>query len=146
MAEALQGVRRVFLDTAPVIYYVERNQAYTARVDQVFDRLDAGTLLGSTSPVTLAECLIAPVRLGALQVQRNFRDLIVGGPGVIFVALDSATAQRAAELRARYNLTLTDAFQIAAALAGDCDAFLTNDADLKRVQEIRILVVGELEE
>ena len=125
---------------------MERNPAYTSRVDQVFDRLDAGTLLAATSPVTLAECLVAPFRLGAVQLQQDFRDLIVNGPGVVFVALDGASAQRAAELRARCNLTLTDAFQIAAALAAGCDAFLTNDADMKRVQEITILVLGELEE
>ena len=72
ITEALQGVRRVFLDTAPVIYYVERNAAYTTRVDQVFDRLDAGTLMGSTSPVTLAECLVAPMRQGQCRSNRIF--------------------------------------------------------------------------
>jgi hypothetical protein len=38
----------------------------------------------------------------------------------------------------------TDAFPIAAALAAGCDAFLTNDAALKRVSELRVLVLEEL--
>jgi hypothetical protein len=36
--QALQNVRRIFIDTAPVIYYVERNPAYISRVDMVFER------------------------------------------------------------------------------------------------------------
>ncbi len=56
--EALQDVHRLFLDTAPVIYYVERHPAYFNRVSPIFDRIDSGLLTAVTSPVTLAECLV----------------------------------------------------------------------------------------
>jgi predicted nucleic acid-binding protein len=65
------------------------------------------------------------------------------GIGRLF--LDTALLLRAAELRARYNLTLTDAFQVACALDADCEAFLTNDFGLKRVTEIQIIVLDALE-
>jgi predicted nucleic acid-binding protein len=52
---------------------------------------------------------------------------------------------RAAELRARYNLTLTDAFQVACALDAGCEAFLTNDFGLKRVTEIQVIVLDALD-
>jgi predicted nucleic acid-binding protein len=55
ISDALQDVQRIFLDTAPVIYYVEQNPRYSAMVEEVFRRLDAGTIIGVTSPVTLAE-------------------------------------------------------------------------------------------
>jgi len=42
-------------------------------------------------------------------------------------------------------LGYTDAFQIAVALAAGCDAFLTSDNTLKRVSELTILVLDELE-
>lgn len=145
LAAALQGVTRLFLDTAPVIYYVERNPTYTALVDDIFDRVDAGTLQAVTSPVTLAECLILPIRHGLPQVQQDFADLIVSGANVTFLTLDAATAQRAADLRVRYNLLLLDAYQAATALAGACHAFLTNDRALLRVQELPILVLDDLE-
>jgi hypothetical protein len=32
ITERLQGVARLFLDTAPVVYYVEKNPHYIARV------------------------------------------------------------------------------------------------------------------
>jgi predicted nucleic acid-binding protein len=40
---------------------------------------------------------------------------------------------------------LTDALQIAVALEAGCEAFLTNDRTLKRVTELRVLVLDELE-
>ena len=142
---ALQGVARLFLDTAPVIYYVERNPSYTALVDDIFDRIDAGSLAAVTSPITLAECLVMPIRQGLAQVQQDFADVIVSGANVFFVTLDEAIARQAADLRARYQLALADAFQLAAALAGGSGAFLTNDHYLKRVRELPVLVLDELE-
>jgi len=145
LADALQPVSLRFLDTAPVIYYVERNPKYVPVVDEVFERMDRGTLPVVTSPITLLECLVVPCRLGQITVQLAFRDLLVHGPGVSFVRVDETVAQRAAELRAKYNLALADACQVATALVAGCNALLTNDVALKRVTELMILVLDELE-
>lgn len=144
-AEALQGITHLFLDTAPVIYYVEEHPLFLATVTPIFDRIDSGLLIAVTSPVTLAECLVAPYRLSLIKLQQDFFDLIVHGRYTTFMPLDHEIARQAAELRARYNVTLPDALQIAAALSAGCEAFLTNDGNLDRVKELRVLVVGELE-
>ncbi len=145
VADALKGVARLFLDSAPVIYFVERNPAYAALVDEFFDRIDAGSLSAVTSPVTLAECLVVPVRSGLTQIQQDFTDLIVAGRNVTFVRLDDGIARHAAELRVRYKLLLPDAFQVAVSLGAGCDALLTNDIKLKQIREIPILVLTDLE-
>lgn len=145
IADTLQNVTRLFLDTAPVIYYVEKNPYYLTSVKIVFDRIDDGLLTAVTSPVTLAECLVAPYRLGLTQLREDFNDVIVHGNNTLFVLIDQDTGRQAAELRVRYNLLLSDALQIAAALIADCDTFLTNDSMLKRVTELRVLVMDELE-
>ena len=145
VAQALQGVANIFLDTAPIIYYVERHPQFAPVVDEVFDRLDAGALSAVTSPITLAECLVLPCRLGQTQVRQSFTQRIVDGQGVSFVPIGAEIAERAAELRAKYNLTLTDACQVATAIVAGCDAVLTNDADWKRLQGIAVLVCGELQ-
>jgi len=97
-----------------------------------------------TSAVTLAECLVHPYRHHDLALAQKFRDVITGSVNTRYVGVD-AVAEQAAELRARYNLTLTDAFQIAAAQAANCDALLTNDGALKRVSGLTVLVLDELE-
>jgi hypothetical protein len=53
--EALAGVQTIFLDTAPVIYYVENHSLFADGVQGIIDKLD-GDLQGVISPVTLAEC------------------------------------------------------------------------------------------
>ncbi len=144
IADALAGVKQLFLDTAPVIYHVEGNAVYQPMTDLVFQQIQSGMPRAVTSPVTLAECLVHPYRHGDAPLAQKFRNVITAGVHTRYVGVD-AVAESAAELRARYNLTLADAFQIAAALAAGCDAFLTNDGALKRVAELTILVLEELE-
>jgi len=63
----------------------------------------------------------------------------------MFQPIDIAVGQQAAVLRANYNLTLTDALQVATALAASCNVFLTNDRTLQRVTELQIIVLNDLE-
>ena len=53
-------------------------------------------------------------------------------------------AEEAARLRATYNLKTPDALMIATALSVGCQAFLTNDEALRRVGEVRVLILKEL--
>jgi len=139
----LQGIHRLFLDTAPVIYFVEDNPAYRSRVQPVFDSLDAGDLAVVTSPVTLLECLVHPYRFQKWEVITQFRELIVNGDNVMVVLTDQFIAEKASQLRAQHNLTLPDAVQAATALSVSCDAFLTNDPILKRVAELNVFVLDD---
>jgi predicted nucleic acid-binding protein len=145
ISERLQSVARLFLDTAPIVYYVEKNPRYLVKVQEIFRQIDVGTLTAVTSPVTLAECLVSPIRLGLTTLRQDFLDLIHGGSNTVFVPFGADTARLAAELRVRYNLSLPDAFQVAAAMEGGCDAFLTNDMMLKRVTELNVIVLEEVE-
>lgn len=79
-----------------------------------------------------------------MALAQKFRNVITAGVNTRYVGVD-AVAERAAEIRAHYNLKLADSFQIAAAIAAGCDAFLTNDAALKRLSGITILTLDELE-
>ncbi len=145
IAEHLQGVRKLFLDTAPVIYFVERNPQYLPYVRVVFEHVRDSLLTAVTSPVTLAECLVRPYRLGQTELQQEFIDLMTGIEGIEFVEIDQTLALQAAQFRARYNLQLPDAFQIAVALAAECEAFLTNDVIFRRVTELQVLVLNDFD-
>jgi predicted nucleic acid-binding protein len=148
--DPLAGVDRLFLDTAPIIYYVERHPKYGPIVDPIFARIDAAASdpdegpVAVTSAITLAECLVLPIRANQPRLQQAFTHLLVSGPGIKFIAVDDMIARDAAKLRATYNLSLTDAIQVAAAFYAGCDAFLTNDRDLKRVTGMKILLVDDL--
>ena len=86
-----------------------------------------------------------PYRREQVELRQTFADQIVSGENTEFVPINQTIATQAAELRSRYNLSLLDALQVACALAGNCDALLTNDLALKRVTELLIFVLDELE-
>jgi hypothetical protein len=52
---ALTGIRRSFLDTAPVIYHVEGTAVYQPLTDIIFKEISVGTFEAVTSSVTLTE-------------------------------------------------------------------------------------------
>ena len=141
---ALKDVVRLYLDTAPVIYLVERNPQFFNRVCNVFQQVDEGLLTVVASPITLAECSVGAYRMEQPETASNFVECLTQ-EGTDFVQITAAIGDRAAQLRVKYNLKLTDAFQIATALEAGCEAFLTNDTQLKRVTELRVLVISELE-
>jgi len=144
VTQALSNINRLFLDTAPVIYYVEKNPQYLPQTDAIFNLLDQGAFTAVTSPITLAECLVYPYRQGNVRVQQDFTELIVHGYSTLCIGIDEKVGVKAAQLRASYNLVLPDALQIACALAAGCDAFLSNDIALKRVSEMPVLILDEL--
>jgi predicted nucleic acid-binding protein len=84
------------------------------------------------------------MRLGDRDVVEAFLELLGGEHSTFLVPLQRETAKLAAEIRSRHNVTLLDAFQVASALEGSCEALLTNGKALKRITELRILLVEEL--
>lgn len=141
--DALSGVKLMFLDTAPVIYEVERNPNFIDIVDPIFDRLDAD-ITAVISPITLSECLVGPKKLGLSDLEDTYLRLLTR-EDVIFVDSTLSIAQTAARIRSQYQFQLADSFQIATALETQCDAFLTNDNQLKQMDGLKILVISELE-
>lgn len=145
IADVLGGIRRLFLDTSPVIYYVEEHPRYIDVVAAVFDAIDDGSLVGVTSPITLAESLVVPYRVGLTALELRYINCIVYAHNTDFVPIDERVASHAAALRARYGLRLPDALQAAAAQQARCDALLTNDPIFRRIAELSVLVIDELE-
>jgi predicted nucleic acid-binding protein len=145
LADALQRVTRLGLDSAPVIYFVEMNPRYQDLLSEVFRQIAAGQFLGITSVVTLGEVMVVPLREGRADVARRYRRLLLTSPGVRTLSIDPTTAERAADLRARYGFRLPDALQVAVAIEERCEAFLTNDRRLARITELRVLVLDDLE-
>lgn len=143
--DALKNVSLVAFDTAPVIYFVEANPSYDALVTEVFQRVDDAKFAGVTSVITLCEVLVHPIRNQNSRLERRYYDILQNSPNFFIENINSSIAGIAAKLRANHNLRTPDALQIATALYNSCDAFLCNDKDLKRVSELKILILDELE-
>ena len=144
--EALQGVKSIFLDTAPVVYYVENHPLFADGVEGVIKKLDSKELQGIISPVTLAECLVYPLKSQDKKLQQEFVDFLLRRQSIKMIEIDTEIGLLSARLRAKYNLKLLDALQVATAIRSGCEALLTNDDQFRRVSELRVLMVEDFVE
>jgi predicted nucleic acid-binding protein len=142
---ALIGVTRLGFDTAPFIYFVERNPKYLALTREIIRRVDTGIVAGYSSVISLTEVLTQPLRLGNAALANEYRNLLLHSRNFTLLPIDVGMAESAANLHARYGLRTPDALQIATVLSAKCEVLLTNDTNLKRVTELRILVLDDLE-
>jgi predicted nucleic acid-binding protein len=111
----------------------------------LFDLVDERKITVVTSSFTRTETLSKPIRDKATEVEKQYRLIFDRGEHLETIPLDDDIANDAAQLRAAYNLRSPDAVHLATAIKSNCQAFLTNDLQLKRVTEIPILVLDELE-
>lgn len=142
--ESLSEITSLGLDTAPIIYFIEANPSLDQVVTGIFARIAKGECVGITSVITLTEVLTMPMRSGNKTLQSQYTELLRGSANFTTLPISFSIAEKAAELRARHHLRTPDAIQIATAMEAGCQAFLTNDLKVKRVEEIKIIVLSEL--
>jgi predicted nucleic acid-binding protein len=139
----LQG-RVIGLDTAPLIYFVERNEIYLTLVRSFFQAIDRGEFRAITSTLTLTEVLVHPLRSNNLELARQYRDIILDSENLLTIPISVEISEIAARLRATSNLRTPDALQIATALQGGASFFLTNDIRLAAVPDLEVVVLDTI--
>ena len=128
---------RLYLDSAPIIYHIERVVPFAAAVDA---RLAASGIVLVSSELAHLECLVVPLRDGDAARVGDF-DMFFGARVAGLVNFTGAVFRRAAEIRASHNFKTPDALLLAAAVEGGCTAFLTNDAHLTRFPGLAVEVI-----
>jgi len=134
----------IFLDTAPLIYFIEGNTAYQADLKNFFAAFDRGEFSILTSTLTLLEVLVQPIKLNRLDLVEQYKKIVSSASGIELIEMTSAVAYRAAELRAKYGLKTPDSIQVGTALEYEAKYFLTNDIRLKIVKEIKAITPQDL--
>lgn len=142
--DILQGVTSIYIETAPLIYYVEENPRYLAPMDTIINAIEQSNLVAMSSVITLTEVLSHPIKLGNHRLEQQYQDILVNGESFQLISVNIQIAQEAARLRARYGLRTPDAIHVASALYAQCQAFLTNDKAITKVNELRVLLLDEL--
>ena len=144
LSKELDNLNTIFFDTAPVIYYIEANPQFGHLVKKVVDVVRSGRLCAFTSVITLAEVLPKPIESGNEELARKFEEFLRYGKNFDLIEISADIAKAAGKLRGRYSfLRALDAIQIAAALETGSDAFVTNEITLKRVREIKTIVLKD---
>ena len=144
ITEVLSGHTRIMVDTAPIIYFIEENKRFKDITEGIFSRGPKSQLFLFSSVITLIEVLTYPLKKGNTEIARKYEDFLVHSQDFTLFQIDSIISKKAAELRARYGIKTPDAIQLAVACENNGSLFITNDKELKKIEEIEILVLDDL--
>lgn len=140
LIERLIG-RTTFIDTAPLIYFIEGHSDYQDELHAIFKSCDLGQIHFQTSTLTLLEVLVHPIRQNRVDLVHKYEQILTSSPNIDIFDIDIQISKEAAQLRAKYNLKTPDSIQLATGIVKNASLFLTNDSDLKRVSEIEVLTL-----
>ena len=126
--------KKAFVDTAPFIYFIEKdenNPQYYDKVKKFFSNGYEADKKFVTSVITMEEYFVFPYR----NKLYSFIDM--------FDRLVEITDMEIVEVNQGFKAM--DAIQLAVACLTKCDLFLTNDKQLRQFKEIKCITVDELE-
>lgn len=142
--KSFEGVKKIFIDTAPIIYFIEAHPLYGPLMREIVDMFSNGILIAYTSVITLTEVLVKPVQLNKMDLAETFEKFLLRSKGLSILDIDVDIASYAGILRGKYKFLRTlDALQLSAAIKVGADVFITNDRKLKSFEGIKILYLND---
>jgi predicted nucleic acid-binding protein len=130
-------VRRFFWDTNLFIYQIEENPLWEHKVTALITYQEQQGISLMTSALTLGEVLVKPTR-------EQRQDLILAYETVFSditcLPIGPEVARHFALLRAHHGLKSPDALQLASAIVGKADAFITNDERLSLLSSAQLSI------
>jgi predicted nucleic acid-binding protein len=97
-----------------------------------------------TSTITMLEVLVQPYRDSDQERVDSFYALLSTYPHFRWVDTSLQIADRAAQLRAKFNLKTPDAIQAATAIASAATGFISNDPIFRRLPDLQIMILDDL--
>lgn len=133
---------KVVLDTKPLIKLFAKEEGWT-NIRKTMSKVEAAEIEASISVVTLTEICykylqekrpdLAKTRIEELRYAIYLKKL----------EIDEEVAVKAGEFKGKYNVSIADAF-IAAAAYFEGSIVISDDADFKKIAEIKTLTEKEL--
>ena len=121
---------RVYLDTNVIIGITETQSAMADGQKGLVNALLNRKLVGVTSEISLAECLVKPIKENDQALVDLYMELFSDESGLVISSIDRLILIEAAQVRARDKIKLPDAVHFATAQLSGCNTFITNDKRL----------------
>src|SRR3989337_2078793 len=102
---AVKKHRRIMFDTAPIVYFIEEHKNYGKITDEIFKVIkDNPDYHAFSSVVTLTEVLTQPLRESKRDIVEKYRQFLLNSSNFVIYSIDPLIAEKAAELRAQYEI------------------------------------------
>ena len=141
----LKEFARVGIDSSILIYHLEDAAPYSELTEAAFGVIATGRPEAVLSTISVAEVLVKPYVERQLARVAAFERFVMSLPNTSVIAPSMTVAKDAARLRARYGIRLPDALLVATSRQAGAQAFLTNDAGLRRLrgEQLSVMVLDD---
>lgn len=139
----LKSVRLVGLDAMVFIYHFDQRKPYYFLTSKIFEFSEKRKLKALTSIMSPIEVLSHPPLEKESEKLRAFREFFAREIGLKICVVDFEIGDLAAALRRQYNLRTPDAIQLATAMVGKAEVFITNDDRFKKIKELPVLLLKD---
>jgi hypothetical protein len=92
----------VAVDTAPLIYFIERHPRYFSTIDPFFEALDRRHFQAITSTLTLTEVLVLPLRAGNSSLASDYLNILTKSRNLVMLPVSEAIASSRAVASQRW--------------------------------------------
>lgn len=134
---------RVFLDTSPIIYYLQKDEKYFDLTKAILLQLQESFVSFVSSDITIAEYCVRPYKSNNLLLIHAMEGFMRDAR-IEIVHTSWKIATRAARIRAEYSsFKAMDSLQIATAIESGCDLFLTNDKQLRQFEGMKCVTLDQ---
>jgi predicted nucleic acid-binding protein len=129
----------VYVDTAPIIYSIELHPDYWTLLQPLWVKQQAQEIRLMSSELLWLEILVFPLKYKNQPLIQLYEELL--RDDIQLIAIDKTILRTAAEIWATTNLKTPDAIHAATALNMGCTLFLTNDAGLRTIPGLSVVVL-----
>lgn len=144
LVKDLEDAGSLFVDTAPIIYYIEGHPAYGPITRTIFEHSVNNGIRPYSSVLMLTEVLVKPVQVNDVALTRLFSNFIRSGHNFRLIDINPDIAEIAGYLRGNHRFLKTiDALQIASAIHVRAEIFVTNDERLRKISGLKIMVLKD---
>jgi predicted nucleic acid-binding protein len=130
----------IYCDSCIPMYFYDHTGPFNLRAAHRLSSFAAAGDQIAVSDLVRLECRVRPLKIGD-QAKLAVFDAFFARADIRTMPITRAVFDRATAIRAQYNFKLGDSLHLAAAVAGSCDRFLTNDTRLSAFTDIPVEVL-----
>ncbi|MBN1915754.1 PIN domain-containing protein [Candidatus Dojkabacteria bacterium] len=140
----LATMKKLYADSYFWICAFEGSPYYKRIVHDLLKYCLKKNILLTTSFLSFTECLVLPIRDGNRKLKTDYIEFLTELRIINPIPVDPIISIKAAELRAKYNIMTPDCIHLSTGIQSDCDYFISNDLNLKKVEEIQTIGIKDL--
>ena len=99
ISAALKPIKRLYIETAPFIYFIENRPMYAEKMESIFKVIYGQSISVSSSSITITETLVKPIQAKDELLKQHYLDFLNTRPITLY-SVQAQIAQIAAEVRA----------------------------------------------